>query len=69
MHNGIDLLCLPSPPRDMDKYAIKVLAVLFTKDELRNVIMHTSPRSKRVALDPARVATMFGKCLCSSVLC
>ena len=67
MHNGIDLLCLPAPPKDMGKYAIKVLAVLFTKDELQNGIMHTSPWSKRVTLDPARVATMFGKS--SSVLC
>ena len=44
---------IPANQRDSGKYAIKVLAELFAKEELKNGILFASPRSKRIPLNPS----------------
>ena len=60
-------MTIPANQRDSGKYAIKVLAVLFTNDELASGILFAWPSSKRIPLNPYRVSIMFGgsdNCIC-----
>ena len=59
-------MAIPANQRDSGKYAMKVLAALFTRDELASGILFASPRSKRIPLNPSRVEIMFGR---SDIVC
>lgn len=61
MYNGINLLRIKAPPREPVKCALKLLALLFTSEEMASSLMFASTRSTKPALDSEKVSMLFGK--------
>ncbi len=55
--NGVNILRIPS--RDVYAYALSLLDILFSKEELSQSLLFQSKKSKKSALDPERVQKLL----------
>lgn len=65
--NGVNLLRIPS--RDAYAYALALMDVLFTKEELAMSLLFKSKKSEKPGLDRERVEKVLGEYMLCTVWC
>ena len=62
VYNGVNLLEEFGPPKDPKKYALRLMGILFTSDEMvGGVVGPRKVNSQKDELDPVRVDLLKGK--------